>query len=195
MMNTHTRVRVVLSLLVLTISGMPALAQTVDVARRDAPAAPSIEVTPFLSAGGSDFSSRFGGSIAFALSGESAVEAEVGYRRLEMAALAVSANVLYGLPRVRRIAPYVAAGIGVEQYETPRPVPERGTVVVYKNFGVAMSLGGGVKVPITDRWGFRTDVRWLNPWGKVPEGWRIYNGATLRLGKRSPAQSIKSSAQ
>jgi hypothetical protein len=184
MMKTHGQVGVVLWLLVLTISAVPALAQTVDTTRRDASAAPSIEVTPFVSAGGSDFSSQVGGSIAFALSRNVAVESEFGYRRQEMAALGVSANVLYGLPRVRRIAPYVAAGIGMEQYGTPRPIPEWGMVVTQQNVGLTLSLGGGVKVPVTERWGLRSDVRWLNPRGKVPEGWRIYNGVTLRVRKR-----------
>lgn len=72
----------------------------------------------------------------------------------------------------------------MEQYKTPRPVPELGTVVAQENVGLTLSLGGGVKVPISDRWGLRSDVRWLNPWGKVSEGWRIYNGATLRVRKR-----------
>ena len=111
------------------------------------------------------------------------MEAEVGYRRLEMAAFATSANLLYGLPRARWIAPYIASGIGMEQYETPRSIPELGAVVIDKNIGLSLSLGAGVKVPLTERWGLRSDVRWLNPWGKTPEGWRIYNGVTLLVKK------------
>jgi hypothetical protein len=39
-------------------------------------------------------------------------------------------------------------------------------------------------VSMTDRWSYRTDVRWLDFQGNAPEGWRLYNGATLRFGKR-----------
>jgi hypothetical protein len=49
---------------------------------------------------------------------------------------------------------------------------------------MALNLGAGVKVSVTDRWGYRSDVRWLNFQGNAPEGWRLYHGATLRLGTR-----------
>ena len=53
MMKTHGQAGAVLWLvLLLPISGVPAFAQTADIARPDAPAAPSIDVTAFASAGG-----------------------------------------------------------------------------------------------------------------------------------------------
>jgi hypothetical protein len=57
-------------------------------------------------------------------------------------------------------------------------------VITQKTTGMAVNLGGGVKVSVTDRWGYRTDVRWLNFSGNAPEGWRMYHGATLRFGPR-----------
>jgi hypothetical protein len=81
-------------------------------------AAPPVEVTPFISLG-SGFSSRIGASIAFPVTQHLNVEAEVGYRRNEIAALSAIANLVYGLPRLGRVAPYLATGIGLEQYGVP----------------------------------------------------------------------------
>ena len=40
-------------------------------------------------------------------------------------------------------------------------------------------------MPITDRWGVRSDARWTNGHGRYAgEKWRVYNGATLAVGKR-----------
>ena len=42
-----------------------------------------------------------------------------------------------------------------------------------------------LRIPIDDRWGVRTDARWINGTGRdAPEHWRIYNGATFGVGKR-----------
>jgi hypothetical protein len=161
---------------------MPLMAQTVDggaVARGEAP---QVEVTPFFSVG-SDFSSRVGADVAFRLAPIVMIGAEVGYRRNEMAAFSGNANVVLELPKLRTVLPYLATAIGLEQYGTPMELPGFG-VVTRKNVGMTFSLGGGVKVPVAERWALRSDVRWLNPWGKPPEGWRIYNGATLRIGTR-----------
>ena len=51
------------------------------------------------------------------------LEAEVGYRRQELNALSAHLSLLQDLPRIGRIRPYLAAGIGLEEYGTAMPQP------------------------------------------------------------------------
>ncbi len=152
--------------------------------------APAVEVTPFIALGSSS-SSRTGATISFPLTRDISVESEVGYRRSAITALSATASVLYDLPRAGRIAPYAAAGIGLDQYGVPTlgaliaaPESPRLGVITVKTTGLALNVGAGVKIPVTGRWAYRIDVHWLNVRGDAPEGWRLYHGATLRLGRR-----------
>lgn len=145
-------------------------------------AGPAVEVTPFVALG-SAFSSRIGAAISFAWTQNLDVEAEVGYRQNGMNALGASVNLVYKLPPLGRIIPYVAGGVGLEQYETYVGVPTFG-VLTLSNTAISTNIGGGVKVSISERAGFRSDARWLNPVSSAPEGWRLYHGATFGLGKR-----------
>ena len=72
------------------------------------------------------YSSRVGGAIAFPLANDLSLEAEVGYRRQELNALSAHLSVGFGdLPRIGRIRPYLAAGIGLDTYNgTPLPQPD-----------------------------------------------------------------------
>jgi opacity protein-like surface antigen len=112
------------------------------------------------------------------------VESEVGYRRDTIGALSVSASLLYDLPSIRRVTPYLAAGIGLEQYATAFQLPG-GALGAQQRTAVAVNAGGGLKVPVTDNWGIRTDARWFNGLGRdAGEHWRIYDGVTFRTGRR-----------
>lgn len=179
-MNSTTLSCVVLGLLALTVP-TPGSAQTPATADTP-PAAPRVSATPFVSMG-SDFASRIGASIAFDVTPAAAIETEVGYRRHETSAWHASVNLLYELPAARRIRPYLAAGVGLEQFDVPLQVPVFG-VIRQAKVGMSTSVGGGVKVSISDGWDYRTDARWLNPWGTSPEGWRIYQGVSIGLGSR-----------
>lgn len=178
-MTAYQSVRVVLCMAAMAIGGSPADAQVID---ESAAAGPAVEVTPFVALG-SVFSARIGAAISFAWTQNLDVEAEVGYRQNGMNALGASVNLVYNLPPLGRMIPYVAGGVGLEQYETYVGVPTLG-VLTLRNTAISTNIGGGVKVPINERAGFRSDVRWLNPVSKAPEGWRLYNGATFALGKR-----------
>jgi len=47
-----------------------------------------------------------------------------------------------------------------------------------------MNAGGGIKMPVTDSWGIRTDARWFNGLAEgAGEHWRLYNGVTFRAGR------------
>lgn len=144
---------------------------------------PAVEITPFVSLG-SPFSSTVGAAIAFAWTQNLSVEAEVGYRRQEIGALSSNVSLLYDLRRFGRVTPYLAGGAGLEQYGTAMEIPTFG-LVRQSRIAFALNAGGGVKVPVSDRFDFRTDARWFDGVGKFSsEHWRIYNGITLRSVKR-----------
>jgi predicted acylesterase/phospholipase RssA len=81
---------------------------------------PAVEVTPFISMD-SRGSFPIGAAISFPLNSIFSIEAEIDYRRGEgrLNALSSSANLLYVLPRIGRMTPYVATGAGLAQYGAP----------------------------------------------------------------------------
>ena len=164
--------------IVLGTGGLPAAAQSTDT-DKTAP----VEVTPYASLG-SYPSSRVGAAVAFRLTPNLSVESEVGYRKDVTGRLSATASVLYDLPRIRRFKPYLAAGAGLEEYTTASRLPD-GTFVTQGRTAFAINAGGGVKVPVNDHWGIRTDARWFNGLGShAGEHWRFYNGVTFPTGRR-----------
>ena len=141
---------------------------------------PAVTVTPY-AAMGSEMASRVGAALAFAWTRNLSAEIEVGYRP---GAMSSSVNLLYDLPAIGRVTPYVAGGIGLEQRESLLTVPWPGNAV-QRRVNLTVNAGGGVKVPIAGRVGFRSDARWLNAVGDQPESWRLYNGLTFGVGKRT----------
>jgi hypothetical protein len=107
----------------------------------------------------------------------------MGYRRSEVNALTSSVSLLFDFPSIGRVVPYVAGGIGLEQYGIAVASPAGG-VLTQRATALAVNAGGGVRVPLTDQWGLRTDARWSNGMGRsAPERWRMYNGITFRHAK------------
>lgn len=48
-----------------------------------------------------------------------------------------------------------------------------------------VNAGGGLKVPVDDAWGMRTDVRWFKSFGRhAAEHWRIAQGVSFDVRKR-----------
>jgi hypothetical protein len=143
----------------------------------------AVTVTPFVSLG-SWFSSRVGAAVAFPWTDRISLEAEIGYRRDELNALSAHLSVLHDLPRLGRVTPYLAAGIGLEQYGTAVPQPNNSLATVART-ALSVNAGGGVKVPVDDRWGLRSDARWFNGLGdQAGEHWRVFNGVTVKTGSR-----------
>lgn len=137
-----------------------------------------VEITPFVSMG-SAFSSRIGAAIAFAWTSNLGIEAEVGYRQGEINAFSSSVSLLYDLPGVGRVVPYLAAGAGLAQFGSPFQTPAG--IVSLQKTAMTVNAGGGLKVRVDDRWSLRTDARWSNALGRDgPEQWRVYNGVSLR---------------
>ena len=80
--------------------------------------------------------------------------------------------------------PYLAAGAGLEEYATALRLPD-GALAGQRRTAFAINAGGGLKVPVDDKWGIRTDARWFNGLGRdAGEHWRLYNGLTFPTGRR-----------
>ncbi len=163
---------------VVAMAGLPAAAQSTG-ADKPAP----VEVTPYASLG-SYPSPSVGAAVAFRLTPHFSIESEVGYCRDTSGRLSVAASLLYDLPRIGRVNPYLAAGAGLEEYGTASRRAD-GTLDTQGRTAFAINAGGGLKVPIDDNWGIRTDARWFNGLGRdAGEHWRLYNGVTFPTGRR-----------
>ncbi len=113
------------------------------------------------------------------LVGGLSAEVDTSYRQAEIGALNLSANLLFDVATIGRVTPYVAAGIGLDQYGTPEATSEG--VVARGRTGLAVNAGGGVRVRADEQWGVRADARWINGLGRESrERWRVYNGVTFR---------------
>jgi len=164
--------------IVMATGGLPAAAQSADPEN----AAP-VEITPYVSLG-SFPSSNVGTAIAFRLTPKLSVESEIGYRHDPIGLLSMSASLLFDMPQIGRVTPYLAAGAGLEQYATASRLPD-GAFASQQRTALAINAGGGLKVPVNDTWGIRSDARWFNGLGRdAGEHWRLYNGVTFPTGRR-----------
>jgi hypothetical protein len=143
----------------------------------------AVEITPHVSVG-SAASSGFGAAIRWSLGANLSIEGETGQRRGEVNALGANVSLLFDLPGIGRVTPYVASGVGLDQYGYAVGSPQGG-LVTQAGTALTVNAGGGIRVPIDNKWGVRTDARWFNGVGKKsPERWRVYNGVTFGPGRR-----------
>jgi hypothetical protein len=169
-------------LLVTVFTGLMLIVATA--ARSQSTSAPAstpamFEVTPHLALG-SGASSGAGAAITWPVGRSFSVDFEMGYRRAEMNALNASVGLLFDLPSIGPVTPYLVGGVGLDQYATATGSPATG-VLVRSATAMSLNAGGGVRVPLTENVGLRTDARWSNGIGSnAPERWRIYNGITFR---------------
>lgn len=137
------------------------------------------EITPYVFLG-SNASGGIGGAVRWPLLGPLSVELESSVRRAKVAAFSTSLSLLFDFPHVGRVTPYVAAGVGLDQYVVADLSPG-GNVVPHAGSAFSVNAGGGVRIRGNDSWGIRTDARWINGVGqRAPEKWRLYNGVTFR---------------
>ena len=147
------------------------------------PSRAPIEITPHVSTG-SGQSTGGGVAVRWDVAPKLGLELETEVRRTQITAVNFALNLLYDLPAIGRVVPYASAGIGMEQYAAAVFLPHLG-VVQKTGTALTVNAGGGLKIPVDDRWGIRTDARWINGIGReAPEHWRVYNGATFNVGKR-----------
>jgi len=139
-----------------------------------------VEISPFVSSASGD-ATGIGAAIRWPVLGRLGLEFDTEYRSGDAAGLTSSVHAVFDLPTFRRIRPYAAGGIGVERYGIADWFPT-GMLVQHATTPF-LNLGGGIRVPITDRWGFRADVRYSAPFAdRAPERLRVFWGATVGLG-------------
>jgi hypothetical protein len=167
------KIAVVLTGAVVLTLANPARAQSTGESQ-----SPTPDVTPYVSLG-SDASSGVGVAVRWPLGSHFGMEVDTGLRRHEMNALTVNVGLLYDLPQMGVITPYLAGGIGLEQNGWATDVPGYG-LLVRSGTAFTVNAGGGVRVPVDENWGLRSDARWSNGIGRTaPERWRLYNGVTF----------------
>ena len=145
---------------------------------QDGAAKESPEITPYAFLG-SNAASGIGAAVRWPLPGPLSVEAETSYRLSGVSPVSVNLSLLFDFPQVARVTPYVAAGVGLDQYVTA-DTSLSGQLVEHAGTALSVNAGGGVRVRSTDTWGYRADARWSNGLGaRAPERWRVYNGVTF----------------
>jgi opacity protein-like surface antigen len=142
-----------------------------------------VEVSPSVSTGSSG-APGIGAAVRWSVAPKLGVELESEVRWAELTAVNTHAGLVYDLLTIGRVTPYVAGGVGLERFGHAIVVPGM-PVLTGTGTTLATNAGGGVRVPVTDRFGVRLDARWFNPHDRrASERWRVSTGVTLGFGRR-----------
>ena len=147
--------------------------------------AKAVEVTPYVAVGTAG-ASPIGAAVTFPLTSTLSLETDVAFRRGEgnILALSSSASLLYALPRLGQATPYVATGIGLSQYGAPVFGASGPPIGTERQAALTMNAGGGVKMPMNDSLGMRTDARWFKSFGREgSEQFRVAQGISFDVGR------------
>ena len=147
----------------------------------------SVEVTPYVALG-SQGAAPVGTAVTFPITSTLGLETDVAYRRAEgnINALSTDASLVVFLPRIGKTAPYVVGGVGLAQYGAPVFSAEGGAPIgTQSQVAFRVNAGGGLKAPINDKLGLRTDARWYKSFGKQgSEQFHVAQGLSFDVGKR-----------
>jgi opacity protein-like surface antigen len=151
----------------------------------------TVTVTPFISSSfgvSNDLGSSLGigAAIAYDLTSNLGFEFDVGRvfdvagddDNLDWPLTNFSANVIYHF-NVPRATPYAAVGLGWERSTLDFEVPDPTALTIPSSTEVAWNIGGGVKVPIGERFLGRGDLRRFQVNDLAPDHWRLYGGLTF----------------
>jgi hypothetical protein len=166
----------VLAIVVFTLGALPVGAQE----------AQAVEVTPYVAVGSAG-ASPLGAAVTFPLTSTLSLETDVAYRRGEgrIHALSTSTSLLFALPRVGQATPYVAAGVGLQQYGAPVFSSTGPPVGTERRVALTMNAGGGLKMPMSKALDMRTDARWLKSFGRQgSEQFHVAQGISFDVHKR-----------
>jgi opacity protein-like surface antigen len=150
----------------------------------------TVTATPFLSVSfgtSSDLGSSLGigGAIGYDWTKNLGFEFEVGRvfdvagddEIIDWSLTNINANVVYHFD-VPRVTPYAAFGLGWERSNID--TDDNALVLVLESTTeVAWNIGGGVKVPLTERVLARADLRRFQVNDIAPDHWRLYGGLTF----------------
>jgi hypothetical protein len=95
----------------------------------------------------------------------------------------MNASLLWLLPRVGQSTPYLAAGVGLAQYGALVASSDGSPIGTRRALAMTVNTGGGLKMPVNDKWGLRTDARWFKPVGQR-EHFRVAQGISFGASKR-----------
>jgi hypothetical protein len=137
----------------------------------------AIEITPYVSAG-SAASTGLGAAVRWPIGSKFGIELETELKRDQIVAIAMALSLVYDLPTIGRVTPYVAAGVGFEPQAVAYFRPN-GETLLGTATRLTLNAGGGVRVPVSDRWSVRSDARVVH--GET-DAWRVFNGAAVGLG-------------
>ena len=126
------------------------------------------------------------GAAAYPLTGEIAIEGELGHvidispgdADLDTSLTTVHGTVLYFINTPYVLTPYLAAGLGIGKYSYDLRTPP--TEFSATEFG--FNLGAGATYPLTGTTFFRGDFRWFKHIDDVPSVWRFTAGVGVRVG-------------
>jgi hypothetical protein len=126
--------------------------------------------------------------VTFPITSKLGLETDVAYRRAEgnINALSTDAGLVVFLPRIGKTAPYVVGGVGLAQYGAPVFSAAGGAPIgTQSQMAFRVNAGGGLKAPINERLGLRTDARWYRSFGKQgAEQFHVAQGLSFDVGKR-----------
>lgn len=148
----------------------------------------TVTVTPFLSAsfgtsGDLGSSLGIGAAIGYDLTRNLGFEFETGRvfdvagddDILDWSLTNIHGNVIYHFD-TPRVTPYGVFGLG---WERSSPEFEGDVLDLESSTEIAWNIGGGVKVPVTDRLIARADLRRFQVNDEAPDHWRLYGGLTF----------------
>jgi hypothetical protein len=166
----------IFALVAFTLAALPVSAQD----------SKTVEVTPYVALG-SAAASPVGTAATFPVTSKLSVETDVAYRRGEgnINALSTNASLLWFLPSIGKSTPYLAGGVGLSQYGSPVFASEGPPIGTESRVGMTVSAGGGLKMPLNDKLGLRTDARWFKSFGNQgSEQFRVAQGISFGAGRR-----------
>lgn len=152
-----------------------------------------VTLTPFLGVGfAGDFENTpaaFGAALGYGMNSNLAVEGEVYFapggtqgvlEEFDSSVWSLGANVLYHFRRDddAAVTPYATAGIGVMNVDAE--AEGLGTIEDDTRTDFAWNWGAGLKTAMSERFGLRADLRYVNAGDLTPDHWRLYGGVVIR---------------
>lgn len=143
-----------------------------------------VDITPLVSFGNHD-AAGIGAAFALRLAPRWSIELDAEARLSNPTHIKrTSVNALFDLPSWGRVEPFLVFGGGLETYRGAHQIPTVGSFG-WTGSGFVAGGGFGVRVPISERWAVRTDVRYSGPVSHgPPHTIRVVQGLAFAVGAR-----------